>query len=312
MERSHGFTQAWLRGLGLMLGLCTLLVATARAAEAPVGLGTAAGFSVLAGTGVTNTGPTRLTGALGTCPTLAVTGFPPGVVNGATHAADAVCLQAQTDLTTAYNDAAGRPPTTTFTGVKELGGQTLTTGVFKASSFAMTGALTLDAQGDPSAVFIFQAGSTLITAPNSRVVLVNGAQACNVFWQVGSSATLGVGSTFVGTILALTSIAVNTNATVQGRLLARNGTTTLDSNTVAVPACAPTTTTTSTSTTVPAVGGGGSITGTTPSPGTLPQTASPMPWGQCGGVLALGLGGLIGLLARQASPNRRGQGSLSS
>ncbi|MCA1674043.1 MAG: DUF3494 domain-containing protein [Actinobacteria bacterium] len=237
----------------LLTGLCAVLSATvSNAAEAPVGLGTAGSFAVLAGSGVTNTGPTIVSGDLGTCPTPTITGFPPGVVTGAVHPGDAVCVQAKSDLTAAYIDAAGRTPTVTYPGVKDLGGETLTPGVYRADSFAITGTLTLDAQGDPNAVFIFQAGSTLITAPNSRVVLINGAQPCNVFWQVGSSATLGVGSTFVGTILALTSITANTDADVQGRLLARNGATTLDSNNVSTPACAPATTTSSstTSTTV--------------------------------------------------------------
>ncbi len=234
-----------------MLALSGLVVAGG-AAAAPIGLGTADSFAVLAGAGVTNTGPTIIKGDLGTCPAPAITGFPPGIVNGTIHASDAVCLQAQSDLTIAYNDAAGRAPTTTYPGVKDLGGETLTPGVYKADAFAITGTLTLDAQADPNAVWIFQAGSTLITAPNSRVVLINSAQPCNVFWQVGSSATLGVGSTFVGTVLALTSITANTNATVEGRLLARNGAVTLDSNTVTRPVCAPnpTTTSSSTSTTV--------------------------------------------------------------
>ena len=210
-------------------------------------LGTTESFAVLAGAGVTNTGPSIVSGDLGTCPTPAITGFPPGtVINGTIHAADAVCLQAQSDLTIAYNDAAGRAPTTVYPGVQDLGGLTLTPGVYKATAFSITGQLTLDAQGDPNAVWIFQAGSTLITAPNSSVLLINGAQPCNVFWQVGSSATLGVGSTFVGTVLALTAITANTNATVEGRLMARNAAVTLDSNTVTRPVCAPTPTTTST------------------------------------------------------------------
>ena len=236
--------------VGLILGVISLFATNVSSAvEAPVGLGTTESFAVLAGSGVTNTGPSVIRGSVGTCPTPAITGFPPGtVLEGTIHAADAVCLQAQSDLTIAYDDAAGRAPTTTYPGVQDLGGLTLTPGVYKATAFAITGTLTLDAQGDPNAVWIFQSGSTLITEPNSRVVLINGAQPCNVFWQVGSSATLGVGSTFVGTILALTSITANTNATVQGRLLARNGAVTLDSNTVTRPVCAPTPTTTSSTT----------------------------------------------------------------
>jgi len=226
------------------------------AAEAEVTLGNAAPFAVLGGTGVTNTGPTVINGELGTCPTPAITGFGPGVVvGGSLHAADAAACDAQADLTIAYNDAASRAPTVSYLVPTDLGGMTLTTGVYMSpSSLHVTGALSLDAQGDPNAVFIFQAGSTVVTAPDSDVLLLNGAQACNVFWQVGSSATLDVGSTFVGTVLALTSITANTNATVLGRLLARNGATTLDSNTITVPACAtvPTTTTEAPTTTTEA------------------------------------------------------------
>ncbi|HET9771651.1 MAG TPA: ice-binding family protein [Acidimicrobiia bacterium] len=215
-------------------------VPVASAALASVDLGTAKSFAVLAGAGVTNTGLSVLGGDLGTCPVPAVTGFPPGVVNGTQHVNDEVACQAKSDLTIAYDSAAGRAPTTTYPGPTDLSGLTLTTGVYtSAVSFALTGTLTLDAKDDPSAVFIFQTGSsTLITADNSVVDLVNGAQACNVFWQVGSSATLGVDSTFVGTVLALASITGNTDATVDGRLLARTGAVTLDSNTVTVPVCA--------------------------------------------------------------------------
>ena len=211
----------------------------ASAAEATVNLGTATPFSVLAGAGVTNTGPTVLGGDLGTCPTPAITGFPPGVANGTTHANDAVACQAKSDLTIAYDSAAGRAPTKTYSGPTDLGGSTLLTGVYKSpESFAITGTLTLDAKHVEDAVFIFQAASTLITATDSRVSLINGAQACNVFWQVGSSSTLGVGSTFAGTVMALASITANTKANVDGRLLARNGAVTLDANKVSAAACA--------------------------------------------------------------------------
>jgi hypothetical protein len=204
-----------------------------------VSLGTADSFAVLGGSTVTNTGPTVITGDLGVSPGTSVTGFPPGTVNGTQHIADAVAGQAQTDLTTAYNTAAAQAPTGTVSA--DLGGQTLTPGVYNsATSLGLTGALTLDAQGNANAVFIFQAGSTLTTASASSVNLVNGAQACNVFWQIGSSATLGTASTFRGSILALTSITATTGATVDGRLLARNGATTLDSNTVTRAQCAAT------------------------------------------------------------------------
>lgn len=201
-----------------------------------VDLGSAADFGVLAGSTVTNTGFTIINGDLGLSPGTSITGFPPGIVNGTIHQTDGVAAQAQLDLTDAYNDAAGRISTGTIAA--DLGGQILTPGVYtSASSIGLTGVLTLDAQGDPNAVWIFQAGSTLTTASASQVVFINGAQACNVFWQVGSSATLGTGSDFSGTILALTSITATTGATVDGRLLARNGAVTLDTNTVTVSTC---------------------------------------------------------------------------
>ena len=234
--------------LVIALGLAFAAVGTQSAAaqEAPVGLGTADSFAVLAGTTVTNTGPSTISGDLGVSPGAAVVGFPPGIVsNGTIHAADAVALQAQTDLTTAYNDAAGRSTTATVSA--DLGGQTLVSGVYTGGALGLTGTLTLDAQGDPNAVFVFQAASTLITATSSTVSLINGADACNVFWQVGSSATLGTNSVFVGTIMALTSVTATTGATVQGRLLARNGAVTLDNNVINAADCAsaaPTTTTT--------------------------------------------------------------------
>jgi Ice-binding-like len=222
---------------------------SAFAAQPTVGLGTAASFAVLAGTDITNTGPSTISGDIGVDPGTAITGFPPGTVSGTTHAADAVALQAQSDLTTAYTDAAGRTPVTAEAN-PDLTGLTLAPGVYSAGAMALTGTLTLDAKGDPNAVFIFQAASTLITGSSSNVAWINGAQACNVFWQVTSSATLGTNSTFVGTVMALTSAQLQTGATVQGRILARNGGVTLDDNTISVPSCqTPPTTTTTTSTT---------------------------------------------------------------
>jgi hypothetical protein len=197
-----------------------------------VGLGTAENFAVLGGTTVTNTGLTVVSGDLGVSPGSSVTGFPPGVVNdGVIHTTDAVASTAQQDVTTAYNDAAGRPATPLDD--VDLAGQTLGPGVYSGGALSLTGTLTL--QGDASSVFIFQAASTLITSSASHVMLIGGASECNVFWQVGSSATLGSGSVFVGTILALTSIGAETAATVQGRLLARNGAVTLDTNTITRP-----------------------------------------------------------------------------
>ena len=206
-------------------------------AQPPVNLGTATSFAVLAGSGITNTGPTTITGDVGTFPTPTETGFGSVTIIGTNHIGDAVTQAAKTDLVTAYNDAASRTPATTVSG--DIGGQTLTPGVYNSSSsLGITGTLTLDAQGDPNAVFIFQIGSTLTTASGSSVVLINGAQACNVFWQIGSSATLGTGSTFQGTILALASITATTGVVVTGRLLARNGAVTLDTNTITATICA--------------------------------------------------------------------------
>jgi hypothetical protein len=186
---------------------------------------------VLAGAGVTNTGPTVVQGDLGSSPNTAVSGFPPGQVQNGTIN-PSYTAGAKDALVTAYDDASGRTPVTTI--ATELGNQTLTHGLYDsaAGTFEITGTLTLDAQGDPNAVWIFRAASTLITGVGSNVSLINGANPCNVFWVVGSSATLGVNSTFSGTIMALTSITMNTGATLNGRALARNGAVTLDSNTI--------------------------------------------------------------------------------
>ena len=224
-------------GLAALLGLALVGQSPAFAADAPVGLGTATSYSVLGGAAVTNTGPTTLAGDLGVNPGTAITGFPPGLAAGATHTGDAQAGQAQSDLTTAYNDAAGRPVTASVSG--DLVGQTLNPGVYNSSGpLAVSGALTLNGLGNPNSVFIFQVASTLTTASASNIVLTNSAQACNIYWQVGSSATLGTASTFNGNILALTSITVTTGATVQGRALARNGQVTLDTNVFTTPGCA--------------------------------------------------------------------------
>jgi len=209
----------------------------ASAAEAPVDLGTAAAFSVLAGTTVTNTGPTTVAQDLGVSPGSAVTGFPPGTVAGTIHAADATAATAQVALTAAYNDAAGRTPAVPL--ASELGSTTVFPGVYSVAGAQITGTLTLDGQGDPGAVFIFQMPSTIVTASASNVVFINGASACRTFWQVGSSATLGTGSSFGGNILALTSITMTTGVALVGRALARNGAVTMDTNAVTEAICPP-------------------------------------------------------------------------
>jgi HD-GYP domain-containing protein (c-di-GMP phosphodiesterase class II) len=198
-----------------------------------VSLGTAASFAVLAGSTITSTGHTTITGNLGLSPGSAVTGLLGGLLSGNLFAANGVAVQAKADLAAAYDDAVGRPVTQTVP--VELGGTTRTPGVYDsaAGTFGITGTLTLDAKGDPDAVFIFKAASTLITASASRVKLINGARASNIYWQVGSSATLGTYSVLRGNVLALTSITVTTGTTVDGRMLARNGAVTLDSDVIA-------------------------------------------------------------------------------
>ena len=206
-------------------------------AQTAPSLGNAQSFAVLGGSTVTNTGTSTIAGNLGVSPGSAATGFPPGIVTGGIHAADALALQAQNDVTTAYNSLAGQPCTSDLSG-QDLGSMILTPGVYCFSTSAfLTGTLTLDGQGNSAAVFIFQIGSTLTTASGSSVSFIGNAAACNVFWQVGTSATLGTSSAFAGNILALTSITLTTTAQVVGRTLARNGAVTLDTNNVSASAC---------------------------------------------------------------------------
>jgi hypothetical protein len=240
-----------------------LLIGTAftgsAGAAVTVQLGTATPFAVLAGTAVTDVPTSSITGDVGLSPATGAdyAGLTQAEVTGSIYSTDgtgpggnvnnpALLTTAQNDLTTAYVAAAGQSPTSTFTaGDNQLGGQTLTAGVYAfghAATANITAAspLVLNGQGDANAVFVFQASSDLVTASNSVVQLENGAQACNVFWQVSSSATLSTSSTFVGTIMALTSATLDFRATVQGRVLARNGDVTLDANTItAPPACTP-------------------------------------------------------------------------
>jgi type VI secretion system secreted protein VgrG len=253
------------RTVSVLVGVAAAIAggwpAAASAATQPR-LGTALNFAVLAGSTITNTGSSVITGDLGLHAGTAVTGFPPGTVTGVKHVADAVALQAKNDLTTAYDDAASSPSTSDLTG-QDLGGKDLTPGVYTYSSSAqLTGPLTLNGNG----VFVFRIGSTLTTASNSAVLLTNGAQACAVFWQVGSSATLGSATQFQGNLMALTSITMVTGANIlTGRALARNGALTLDTNRITPPAGTCTTTSTTT---------------TTPSP---PGSTPPVGLGQTGG-----------------------------
>jgi len=192
---------------------------------------------VLAGSTVTNTGPTTIDRSVGVHPGTAVTGESTMTVGGTTHKADAVALQAKNDLTTAYNQAEGQTPP--IAQDDELGGETLVGGIYKhPSAMGLTGELTLDGADDPNSIWVFQAGSTLKTGPGASVVLINDADPCNVFWQVGSSATIGTTTHFVGTIMAEASITMQTGATIEGRALARSGAVTLDTNVFTSPDCA--------------------------------------------------------------------------
>jgi hypothetical protein len=241
---------------------------TAHAAIAPtVPLGTSANYAVLAGSTVTNTGPSTLDGSLGLSPGTSITGFSPGLVlpPGTIDKTNAAAGQAKADLTAAYLNAAGRPLDATTTA--NLANLKLGAGVYAGpskSALSLTGPLVLDGAGDPSSVFIFQTNSTLITGSGSTVTLINGAQECNVFWQVGSSATLGTSSVFTGNILALTSITVTNSVTVHGRALALNAAVTLDNDTFTKPTCA----------VLPAGSTGGSDSTTTPVGGGTGTTAT--------------------------------------
>jgi hypothetical protein len=228
-------------GLVSILAMTALAIpANALAIGTAPSLGTADPFGVLASSTVTNTGPSTVGGNLGLYPGTSITGFPPGTVLGTTHQTDAVAQGAEADTTTAYNQAAGEAPDVVLPSA-DLTGLTLTPGVYENGSAVgldTNGTLTLNGEGNPDSVFIFQVGSTLTTGTNSRISYINGAQPCNVFWQVGSSATLGTSSLFVGTILASQSISVNDTVTVDGRLLANHGAVTLIDDTITPSECA--------------------------------------------------------------------------
>jgi hypothetical protein len=233
MKRTNWPLMAW-------VGFLALIAAPPVAAQTNPSLGTAGAYAVLGASTVTNTGPTVVNGDLGVSPGAAITGFPPGVTTAFTHAADADALGAQNAVTVAYDALSSQPCTGNLTG-QDLGGLTLTPGVYCFDTSAqLTGTLTLNAQGNSGAVFIFKTGSTLTTASASRVQVLNdGGGICGPFWRIGSSATLGTTTSFVGNILALASITLNTGATIHGRALARTAAVTLDTNQVTASFCNP-------------------------------------------------------------------------
>ncbi len=225
----------------LRLFICLLvltLLSISAYATPPVDLGAAASFGVLGGSTVTNDGSSVINGDLGVWPGSSITGFPPGIYTGALHAADGVAQQAQSDVTAAYDFLAAMTPTVDLTGT-DLGGLTLTSGVYSFSSSAqLTGQLTLNVENNPDAYFVFQIGSTLTTAEDSSVVMMNApVNFCNKYWQV-DTATLGTGTAFIGNILALTSITLN-GGTLDGRALARNGAVTISAAETITPTCVP-------------------------------------------------------------------------
>jgi hypothetical protein len=226
---------------GIALAMVVVFALPAAAQAEPVDLATTGPFVVLGGTTVTNTGPSVLNGNLGVSPGTELKGFElPAVVNGVRHATDEVAARAQLDLTNAYNVAAGQPvlPQNDLSDTN-LGERKLGPGIYRYNAAALlTGALTLDAEGDPDAQFVFKIGSQLTTESASSVLLVNGASPCNVYWQVGSSADIGTTTAFQGSLMALTSISLKDGATVLGRMLARNGQVSLINNVLTRPLCA--------------------------------------------------------------------------
>jgi hypothetical protein len=212
----------------------SIVYAAMAGGQAPVSLGSAGAFAVLAGSTVTNTGPTKVTGYLGVSPGSAVTGFPPGKVIGTLHVSDPTAARAKLDLTSAYNDAAGRT-LAPIAVAGNIGGRTLAPGLYKSTSSLAISSGDLTLSGSANGVWIFQIASTLDVTPGRHVILAGGAQAKNIFWQVGTSATLDTNTIFYGTIMADQSITINTGAALTGRALARIAAVTLQSNVITAP-----------------------------------------------------------------------------
>lgn len=283
MKALHYRNKAMLGGGALLLGLVTILPAgTAGAAVVlggPLDLGTAESYGVLAASAITNTGPTTVVGDIGVSPGSAISGFtgaPDGMNTGAVNSDNPAALQAQSDVTTAFNAAAGLTPTTS--GLEELAGLSLTPGVYAGGALSLSNNGSLTLAGDSNAVWVFQAASSLTIGSGTHIIITGGATACNVFWQVGSSATLGTTAEFQGTILAQQSITANTGATVTGRLLASTAAVTLQSNVITVPpGCAPGTTPTSTDSPAFTSGSPTAATVDTPYSFTISASGTPAP-----------------------------------
>lgn len=298
--------------LALPLLAIFAIPASVSAAGPTITPGSTTPFAVLGGTTITNTGPTTIGGTaggdIGLFPGSAFTGSASVTTSGVQHIADTVANTAQTDLVAAYNSISA--PTPAILASPELASKVITPGTYSTTegTFANSGALTLDAQGDANAVFIFQAASTLITSAGSTMTLINGAQACNVYWKVGSSATLGTNSTFVGRIFALTSITAQSGAAIRGQLLAQTGAVNLNANVITNDACVgatptPTPTATATPTPTPTTVITPTPTPTTVAGGKLPKTSSP--WFNLlaisGGLLLLGA---LGMRSRRFIGNK--------
>jgi len=258
-----------------------ILFAGAQSADAattidgPVGLGTAASYGALGASELTNTGPTVVTGDIGVSPGSSVTGFtgaPDGMFTGSLHQTDAAAAQAQSDVTTAFNAAAGLTPTTS--GLSELNGLSLVPGVYSGGALALADNGVLTLAGSADSVWVFQAASSLTIGSATQIIVTGGANACNVFWEIGSSASLGTGAQFQGTILAKESITATTGATIIGRLLANTAAVTLDTNTITVPTgCTPP----GTVSTSPTITSGTPIAATAGTPYSYPVTATGSP-----------------------------------